>query len=386
MRRARCLRCFRIEMGPLNGVRILDFASFIAGPYASSILAEMGADVIKVEPPTGDLARAWSPFIGGESRYFQAWNRSKRSIVLDLTDPASRPALEALVRSADVVVENFRNGVTAKLGIDYPTLRPLNERLIYCSSTAFGSQGPWQKRPGYDPVLQCLAGAARANERFNGGSTGICSVAVSDYQAAMLLSTAICAALYHRERTGQGQFVETSLLQAVMSVQSHQYIEPLDCEEEGAVGIYPYRLFQTADDAIFIAGGTDKFWRLLCEALGLEELGRDVRFATNGQRVNSASELNSVLEPVFRAGVADELERRLVKAGVPCGSVQNYHEFFNCEQVTAMGMNPEIVHTKSGRLRVAGLPVTFSESQGEIQRPAPQLGEHTAQILKELDL
>ena len=373
-------------MGPLNGIRILDFASFIAGPYASSILAEMGADVIKVEPPMGDLARAWSPFIGGESRYFQAWNRSKRSIVLDLTDPASRPALEALVRSADVVVENFRNGVTAKLGIDYATMQPLNQRLIYCSSTAFGSQGPWQKRPGYDPVLQCLGGAARANERFNGGSTGICSVAVSDYQAAMLLSTAICAALYHRERTGQGQFVETSLLQAVMSVQSHQYIEPLDCEEEGAVGIYPYRLFETADDAIFIAGGTDKFWRLLCDALGLAELGRDGRFATNGQRVNSAAELNSILEPVFRAGIAAQLELRLVKAGVPCGSVKNYHDFFNSEQVTAMAMNPEIVHAKSGRLRVAGLPVTFSESQGEIQRPAPQLGEHTAQILKELNL
>ena len=372
--------------GPLKGIRILDFASFIAGPYASSILAEMGADVIKIEPPQGDLARAWSPFIGGESRYFQAWNRSKRSIVLDLTDASSRPVLAALVKSADVVVENFRNGVTAKLGIDYPTLRPGNERLIYCSSTAFGSQGPWRTRPGYDPVLQCLGGAARANERFNGGATGICSVAVSDYQAAMLLSTAICAALYHRERTGQGQFIETSLLQAVMSVQSHHYIEPLEQPEEGAVGIYPYRLFKTRDDAIFVAGGTDKFWRLLCQALRLDWLGTGERFSTNARRVNLAAEFNAILEPAFLAGLSADFERDLIAAGVPCGSVKDYHDFFNSEQVTAMGMNPEITHCTAGRLRVAGLPVTFSESPGAIQRAAPLLGEHAAEILKELNL
>lgn len=232
--------------GPLVGVKILDFCSFINGAYSAAIMGDLGAEVIKIEPLTGDLARAWGPFLNGESRFYQVWNRNKRCLALDLTTEQGRAIVYDLVRQADVVIENFRTGVTEKLGIDYATLREINPRLIYCSSTAFGSKGPQRHRPGYDPVLQALSGIIRDNARFS-GNMALLPVAVSDYQASMLVVTGVLAALYHRERTGEGQRLETSLLQAVLSVHAHYFVETLDCEPEGAVGIYPYRLFETAD-------------------------------------------------------------------------------------------------------------------------------------------
>jgi crotonobetainyl-CoA:carnitine CoA-transferase CaiB-like acyl-CoA transferase len=361
-------------------------SSFIAGPFAAMMLGEMGAEVIKLEPPGGDLARAWGPFINGESRFFLAWNRNKRGLVADLTSDKGRRVLHALTRRSDVVIENFRPGVTKRLGADYETLSALNPGLIYASVTAFGHAGPESARPGYDPVLQSIGGSAHLNKRFNGGRAAICGIAVADFQAAMQVTTAVTAALYHRERTGHGQKIETSLLQAIMMLQPHYFVKPLDAAESGGLGIFPYRLFDTATAPLFVAGGTDKFWRLFCRAIGQEALGEDTRYATNSQRVRHAVELSAILDPVLAARSAEEWERVLVEAGVPCGPVLTHEEFFDYPQVQAMEMNPVIEHPVAGRLQMFGSPARFSETPMKITRAAPSLGQDTAEILRELGL
>lgn len=369
--------------GPFMGVRVLDFCSFIAGAYGGMLLGDLGAEVIKVEPLTGDLARTWGPFLAGESRYFQGWNRSKRGLAIDLLSTSGREIITRLVQLTDVVLENFRPGVTERLQIDYDHLRKINPKLIYCSSTAFGSKGPLRLRPGYDPVLQAMGGAAQGNVRFS-GKVAICSVAVSDYQAALLAVAGIAAALYHRERTGQGQLIETSLLQAIMSAQSHFYCQALEQEEEGPLGIAPYRLFETKEGLIFIGAATDKFWRILCETLGVSALGNDPRYATNPQRVTHHMELIEKLQTYFLEKTAKEWEALLVANGFPCGVVASYQEFFNHPQVEAMRMNPVVHHSTIGPIRLAGVPIHFEKTPGQIQRAAPTLGQHTEEILREV--
>ncbi len=369
--------------GPLVGVRVLDFCSFINGAYSAALMGDLGADVIKIEPLYGDLARAWGPFIKGESRPYQTWNRSKRGISLDLALPAARDVVYELARRADVVIENFRPGVTEKLGIDYHTLREINRRIIYCSSTAFGSKGPYRDRPGYDPILQSLSGLARENANY-GGRVAISPVAASDYQASMLVLTGVLAALLHREKTGEGQRIETSLLQGIMSIQTHFFYQPLEAEAQGRPGIYPYRLFETNDGLIFIGGATDKFWRMLCEVLGLPELGVDPRYDTNEKRTARSTELAPILEPLMRQKATADWEALLVEKGVPCGAVGDWPGFFNDPQVEAMEMNQQTDHPLIGPARVTGVPIDFEKTPGKIQRAAPMLGEHTEEVLKEV--
>jgi CoA:oxalate CoA-transferase len=368
--------------GPLAGLKVLDFCSFINGAYSSALMGDLGAEVIKVESIYGDLARAWGPFVKGESRYYQTWNRSKRGIALDLTRPAGRDIVYELAQRADVVIENFRPGVTEKLGIDYSTLSEINPGVIYCSSTAFGSRGPYRDRPGYDPILQSLSGLARDNILWC-GTVAICPVAASDYQASMLALTGVLAALLHREKTGEGQRIETSLLQGIMSIQTHSYYQPLDADEEGAAGIYPYRLFVTRDDLIFIGAATDKFWQMLCEVVGVPDLAADPLYCTNSKRTARMAELNLILEPLFRQKTSGEWESLLMSRGVPCGAVRDTQSFFDDPQVAAMEMNQETRHSLIGRVRVSGVPIDFEKSPGQIRRAAPTLGEHTEEILRE---
>jgi crotonobetainyl-CoA:carnitine CoA-transferase CaiB-like acyl-CoA transferase len=371
-----------LAAGPLVGVKVVDFCNFIAGAYGAMLLGDLGAEVIKVEPLTGDPARAWGPFLAGESRYFQGWNRNKRSLAVDLATADGREVVYRLLAQADVVIENFRPGITEKLQIDYATARRLNPGVIYCSSTGFGSRGPLRQRPAYDPVLQVMAGAARGNVRFS-GKVAICSVAVSDYQAAMLAVAGILAALYHRQKTGEGQHLETSLLQAIMSVQAHFYCQALERDEEGPVGICPYRLFETKDELIFVGAPTDRFFRRLCEALGAPELADDPKFVTNPQRLLHQAELYARLEPFFLTRSAAEWENRLMEKEVPCGVVGTYQEFFVHPQVEAMTMNPVVDHPAIGPLRLGGVPIHFEKTPGSIQQAPPLLGQHTEEILRE---
>ncbi len=369
--------------GPLNGIRVLDFTSFIAGSYGAMLLGDMGADVLKIESPGGDNARHWGPFIEGESRMFQAWNRNKRGISVNLKTEQGRQVVYDLARTADVAMENFRPGVAARLGIDYDALSRHNPGLVYASSSAFGGSGPYAQRPGYDPVLQSMAGAAHLQQLMN-GVAAICPVAVSDYMAAVLTVCSINAALLHRERTGEGQRIETSLLQAIMSAQAQSYLQPLDAEITGPPGIFPYRMFAAADGPIFIAAGTDKFWRLFCEAIGRDDLACDPRYETNPQRVSNAAALSDEIDPIVALRPARELEAELVAVGVPCAAVRSAEEFFDDPQVEAMAMSQVVRHPQLGNLRMAGVPWRFSQTPGTIRRPAPRLGEHTGEVLAEL--
>ncbi len=369
--------------GPLNGIRVLDFTSFIAGSYGAMLLGDMGADVLKIESPGGDNARHWGPFIEGESRMFQAWNRNKRGISVDLKTEQGRQVVYDLARTADVAMENFRPGVAARLGIDYDALSRHNPGLVYASSSAFGGSGPYAQRPGYDPVLQSMAGAAHLQQLMN-GVAAICPVAVSDYMAAVLTVCSINAALLHRERTGVGQYIETSLLQAIMSAQAQSYLQPLDAEITGPPGIFPYRMFAAEDGPIFIAAGTDKFWRLFCEAIGRDDLACDPRYETNPQRVSNAAALSDEIDPIVARRPARELEAELVAVGVPCAAVRSAEEFFDDPQVEAMAMSQVVRHPQLGNLRMAGVPWRFSQTPGTIRRPAPRLGEHTGEVLAEL--
>lgn len=370
--------------GPLAGIRVLDLSSFIAGSYAATLLGDMGATVIKVEaPPWGDLARTWGPFLNGEAWMFQGWNRNKRSLALNLGPQEGVEILRKLVEEADVLIENYRPGITEKLGIDFARLKEVNPRLIYCSSTGFGNRGEERLRPGYDPVFQALGGVAQMNAYFC-GQEALASVSVADYQAAMLVVTGVTAALFHRERTGEGQLVETSLLQGVMSVQSHFFVEAIDHKPEGGFGIFPYELFRTNEGLLFIGGATDKFWSLLCGALGIAELAEDPRYARNRDRVAQRAELKPILEERLALRSAAEWEELFVAQGVPCGRVQSHAEFFHAPQTSSMGMNPVIEHSTIGPLRVSGVPIDFEKTPGGIQSSAPCLGEHTEEILREL--
>ena len=369
--------------GPLAGVHVVDFSSFIAGAFAATMLGDMGASIVKVESLAGDAARHWGPFLNGESRMFQGWNRNKRSIAVDLQSEKGREIVYDLVRRADIVVENFRPGITSKLKIDYPVLSAINEKLIYLSITAFGTKGPYGERPGYDPILQALTGAARGNIRYK-GNTGICSVAISDFGSALLGACGLLAALYHRERTGQGQFLETTLLQAAMTLQSHMFVKALETEEKPPLGIFPYQFYRTQDDVIFLACGTDRFWQLLCDAIGAPELAEDPEYKSNAQRVTHTEELKAKLEERLGLKTTKEWERILVERGVPCAPAQTYQEWFDDPQVAAMDMKPIIQHSTIGSMQLSGIPIHFHETPGAIQSAPPTLGEHTDVVLMEL--
>lgn len=238
-------------------------------------------------------------------------------------------------------------------------------------------------RPGYDPVFQSLGGIAQMNAYFS-GTTALGSVSAADFQAAMLLVTGATAALYHRERTGEGQVVETSLLQGVMSIQSHFFVEGIEHQPEGAFGIFPYELFKTGEGLLFIGGATDKFWKLLCEALGLSDLGADPLYARNTERVNRRAELKPLLEERLSTKNAAEWEAILVERGVPAGRVASHRDFFHDPQTAAMEMNPIVEHSRIGPIRMSGVPIHFEKTPGAIQRGAPCLAEHSREILTEL--
>ena len=371
--------------GPLAGLKVLDFSGFIAGCYAGVLLGDMGAEVIKVESLVGDGARYWGPFLAGEGRAFQGWNRNKRGLAVDVRKDEGREIVHALIKKADIIIENFRPGVSARLQLDYETTSKINPRIVHCSVTAFGPKGPLSDRPGYDPMFQAMAGLANANANYLfAGHPCISAVAMSDYGAGLLASNGIIAALYHRERTGEGQHVGTSLLQAAMALQSQYFIKAVDTQEEPPFGIYPYRLFKTKDSMTFVGVATDKFWAIFCEAIERPDLGADERFKSNSGRVSHAEELNGILEPIFLERTSEEWEKIFIPLGLPCGSLGTHDEFFHSDQVQAMDMNTEVTHSTIGKIELGGVPIHLSKSPGNIQRSAPRLGEHTREILATL--
>jgi formyl-CoA transferase/CoA:oxalate CoA-transferase len=360
--------------GPLDGLRVVDLTSYIAGSYTGMMLADLGARVIKVESLDGDPFR--------ELPGFHGWNRGKASVAVNLKTPEGRTIVERLAVRSDVVMENMRPGVADRLGVGEAHLRRLNPRLVYCSVTAFGSTGPYRDRPGFDPILQSLAGVM-ALQGF-GGPPAYVRIAITDYYTAALAAQAILAALYVRERTGRGQRVETSLLHGVLALQSGNIVQYAG--KESAFRDNPtYRLYQAGDgEWLFLACGNQSFWVKLCTALGLEPLARDPRFASWMLRLDNRADLLPLLEERFRSQPRRHWLEVLDAHDIPAAPVQTLAEFMDDPAVRHHGMVREYDHPEVGPLRLMGQPLAFSETPAADPGPPPVLGQHTDEVLDDL--
>ncbi|MBB1601815.1 CaiB/BaiF CoA-transferase family protein [Variovorax sp. UMC13] len=367
----------------LEGIQVLDFSTYIAGPYGASLLGDMGADVVKVETPEGDPMRHYPSTLPGESRAFLGVNRNKRGIVLDLKQPADRAACHRLVADADVVLHNFRPGVAERLGLDFDTLCALQPRLVYCSFTGYGPDGPQAQRPGFDQVLQCRTGIAQA-QGYPGDEPRVVWGSAVDFYGASLIATGICAALFQRERTRLAQRVDTSLLQAALAMQAGRMVwaegESAEVDRDlrgGALsGLHP-----TRDGYLYLQAQTEAFWQALCELTGLGHLACDSRYAH--MRLRKANE--AVLLPQLRAALMTRSAREweaIFGTRVPCTVVRGIEAVFDDEQVAHQGLLVTHAHPTLGSYRAVAEPIRFNgERSGKQERRAPMLGEHTADIV-----
>jgi formyl-CoA transferase len=379
--------------GPLSGVSVLDLTRVLSGPYCTMMLADMGARVIKVERPgDGDETRAWGPpFVGGESAYFLGANRNKESIALDFKRPEGRRIIDRLVHQSDVVVENFRPGTLARFGLDYMSLKDAHPKLIYASISGFGQTGPRQFEAGYDAVVQAEGGLMSITGDPEGPPFRV-GVAIADLVAGMLSAQGIVLALYAREKTGHGQYVDIGMLDGVVSILSYHASMHLAAHiRSSRVGnrhatIAPYDTFAAADGEFFLAVGNDDQFRRFCTAAGVGSLCEDPRFATNPARVVHHTELRQRLIPVLCARPRAYWMEILTQAGVPCGAVRDVPEALADPQVLAREMIQSIEHATAGMLKVVGVPIKLSETPGSVRTAPPTLGQHTLAILRELQI
>lgn len=370
--------------GPLTGIRVLDLSAYIAGPYGASLLADMGAEVIKIEPPAGDNLRKYPSTLETESRAFLGVNRSKIGAMLDLKNPQEHERLLALVRSADVFVHNFRPGVPERLGIDYDTLARLNPRLVYCAVTGYGETGPLKGKAGYDQVLQTLTGMCTFQGK-DGGPPEVLYGSVVDYYAAALLFGSVSAALYERERSGKGQYVGVSLLRSALALQSARLIwadsEPKerwrDMRSGGVTGIYP-----TRDGWLYLSANTPRFWEALCRKTGLEALLSDERYDTVRKRAAHRDEIVPLLHQALEAKTALEWEA-LFGEEVPCAAARAIEDMFDFPQVQAEDMIAVYDHPTVGRYRGLKRPVVYGRTPGPEPFAAPLLNQHGELIAAE---
>jgi crotonobetainyl-CoA:carnitine CoA-transferase CaiB-like acyl-CoA transferase len=376
---------------PLEGLRVLDLTRALAGPFCAQMLGDMGADVLKVEQPgVGDNARGWGPpFQGGESSYFLSVNRNKRSVALNLRDPRGAEVLRRLVARSDVLLENFVPGTLDRLGFDYATCRAIRPDLIYCSISGFGQIGPERERAAYDQIAQGLGGILSLTGEPGGVPTRV-GVALADITAGMFAAYAIMAALYHRQRTGEGQMIDTSLLDGQLALLTYQAGRYFATDEAPASSgnqhptIVPYGVYRASDAYFNLAVGSEDLWRRFCAALGLDDLRDDPRFATNRDRLAHRDELNALIEPLFAGSSAAELAALLNQAGVPCGAVRDLQAVFSDPQVAALGLVQQLEHPSAGTIKVVGPPYRFSATPGAVRTPPPLLGQHTDETLCQL--
>jgi crotonobetainyl-CoA:carnitine CoA-transferase CaiB-like acyl-CoA transferase len=368
--------------GPLSGVRVLDLSAYIAGPYGCTLLADQGADVIKIEPPSGDNLRNYPSTLQAESRAFIGVNRSKRGVVLDLKQPPDLARLLRLVREADVLVHNFRPGVARRLGIAHEQLEPLNPRLIYCAVTGYGDSGPMKDKAGYDQVLQTLTGMC-ALQGKRGGPPEIIYGSVVDYYAAALVASGVASALYEREKSGRGQTVGVSLLRSALTMQSARLIwaggEPLDIGRDmrsgGVTGIHPAR-----EGHLYLSANTPHFWAALCRLTGLQALADDPRYDTVKKRAEHAAEILPQLHAALATRTALEWEA-LFGDEVPCAAARKVEDMFEHPQVLAEGMVGEFQHAVVGSYRGVKQPIVFGRTPGPEPYAAPALGQHGDEVL-----
>ncbi len=385
-------------MQPLEDLRVLDISRALAGPYCAMMLGDLGADVIKVElPGRGDESRSWGPpFVGkpyatypGESTYFMAMNRSKRSLTINLKSPEGQEIIRRLVKVSDVLVENFRTGIMDKMGLGYEDLHALNPRLVYCSISGYGRNGPYAERPGYDFILQAEGGIMGITGPVEGPPYRV-GVSLIDITTGMFASTAILAALYTRGLTGEGQLIDVSLLDTsaalLANVATNYLVAGVEPSRMGNAhfNIAPYEVFRARDRWFTLGAANVKQWDMLCEVVSKPELKNDPRFCTNQDRVANRVELARILNEEFADKDANEWLMRLQEADIPCGLINNIQDVFNHPQSKFRNLRLEIEHPTAGVIGLPGFPYKMSDTPAELHRPPPLLGEHTEEILVEL--
>jgi crotonobetainyl-CoA:carnitine CoA-transferase CaiB-like acyl-CoA transferase len=378
-------------MLPLDGVRVVDLTRFLAGPFCTMELGDFGADVVKVEPLDGDPSRYQTlrPDLVGNSYFFAAANRNKRSITVDMKADAGRGIIRRLSRRADVVIENFRPGVMERLGLGARALREENPRLIYCGISGFGQTGPYSQRPGFDQVAQGMSGFMSITGQEPTGPTRA-GIALADLVCGMTACRGVLLALLARERTGRGQDVYVAILDSMVALltwSAGMYFET--GFPPGVAGNHhplssPFGVYQAKDGPFILAAGNEAMWRRLCEALGRPDLLNDVRFATTNDRVAHRTELNVLLGAVFQARTSAEWVAFLNQRGVASGPIYNLAEVFGDPQVLHEEMLVTRPHPVHGTVKLIGLPIKLSETPGAIRRAPPLVGEHTDEILGEV--
>jgi crotonobetainyl-CoA:carnitine CoA-transferase CaiB-like acyl-CoA transferase len=374
--------------GALDHLLVLDLTSHLSGPYCAMLLADHGADVVKIEPPSGDSARNMPPFINGESAPFMTWNRNKRSVVLDLKSTADKDALLSLIDRADILIENYRPGVLDRLGLGWGVLHQRNKRLILASISGFGQTGPYRERGGFDLITQAMSGLMSTNGPADGPPHRL-PIAISDVTAGMFLAFGVLAAVEARHRTGEGQHVETSLLEAATSLavyeSAHYFATGTRPERIGQAhrGSSPYQCFQTADGYITVGASQPKFFASLCTLVGTPELTTDPRFATNAERVKHNDALVSLLADRLRTQPSAHWLAALEQCGIPAGPVLSYDEVYTDPQILARDMVVETNHPITGPFRTMGVTVKLSATPGAVRTAAPRLGEHTEAVLNQ---
>lgn len=374
---------------PLNGLKILDVSQIMAGPYCTMVLADLGADVIKVERTgTGDDSREMGPYINGESTCFAQINRNKRGIALNLKDPEAREVLYELVKWADVFVENYRVGVTRSLGIDFDTLSAMNPRLVYCSISGFGQTGPYSRKGGFDLVAQGMSGIMSMTGEENGRPLKS-GIAIYDVGAGLTATYAILAACLHQQRTGEGQFLDISLAECGLPwfvwEAAAYFAEGTVAKGTGSRHRVsaPYQAFSTADGFIMIGAANQRTWEKLCvTVLGRPELITDPRFLTNSDRLAHVDALEAILEQVFSTADAPTWIDRCEAAGVPCGPVNDFGQAMNDPHYRARDMVVSVDHPSIGPMNMIGIPTKFSATPGRIRRAAPTFGQDTDAVLQ----
>ena len=374
----------------LHGIRVLDFTHFVAGPWATSLLGDFGADVIKIERPgDGDGSRHLDQvFDAGMSSYFIGMNRSKRSFAINLHSEAGRAAMHRLLATADVVIANYRPGVMERLGLGYAAVAQRYKRLIYVSITAFGPEGPLAAAPAMDIVVQAVGGVMGLTGDPSSGPVKV-GAPIADFVGAYMAFSAVALGLYVRQVQGIGQRIDINLVDGQVSLLANFIAgHAVTGQPEGPQGgghpqIVPYQIFATSDHPIVVGCLTEGFWRAFCDVLGRTDLASDERFRTNSQRVGHRAELIPLIERALRAGSQATWLDALSAHGVPCAAVSTVEQVIGNEQIRRNGMVVEMPHPL-GSIRVAGNPLHLSETPPRIGRPAPRLGEHTAEILHEL--
>ena len=375
---------------PLQGIRVIDFSQILAGPFCTMLLADMGADVVKVEKPNGgdDTRRYGPPFIEGESAAFLTLNRNKRSIVLDLKSEQGLGVVRRMLADADVMLHNFRPGVVERMGLGYADVSALNPAIVYCAVSGFGATGPYSQRAGFDLVAQGMSGLMSING-FPDSPPAKVGVPMADLNTGMFCAYGILTAYINRLATGKGQHVDASLLESGMAYTLYESATYFATGEvAGPLGsahrmIAPYQAFATQDGYINIGAANQNNWERMCRAVGRDDLLDDARFASNPERMVNIQSLTPIMEETFRTQTTAHWVEVLERAGVPCGPIYNIEQVYADPHVQSRDMAVELQHPKAGGIRNIGVAVKLSDTPGSVRTPAPLLGQHTDDVLTE---